>query len=692
MKKRVELNLAFFLVCILFSVGFCLAIPASGTVPNISTTECSGYGFVQVETGTPKQCPYGIPSAGGKCNSQVSEVAGTDGRIYCDSSSTTYYLCKNTNFEACNKIDDDCDGLIDEDCPLVVPCPTYSESPPYGPANDGLNDLECLTYNFDKVVVDAWGACGSEGPAGREGTCIAGARVYCDDGMGKYTTCRNTQEFIGNNVDDDCDGSIDEADAVCPTLGAGGGCNPVPEICSNGIDDDCDRLTDEVDCRVCNPIPEICSNGIDDDCDRLTDEVDCRVCNPIPEICSNGIDDDCDREIDEVDCRVCNPIPEICSNGLDDDCDREIDEVDCRVCNPIPEICSNGLDDDCDSLTDEVACIIPDTIFFYSAAITDLNGHPLRNARVNQNLLAQSHSANISKQNVNATLYKVNGQITWWRFWNLFSDSAVKQLSAIEGGGELYFSLFNIPEEGDFYLNLKDKISNKSINTSVITINSNGCGGACPSSNNVSVMIISPVDEINVSVNTPILFKQVSRDADDLLNVTWKFGDGSFASVQGYSGAVWSEKADISHTYASVGRYKVELISSEMNKANPEKANKTIWVNVFEEGINVIPVIVSPADGTIEGRLFVFFNANESYVKDCSLVMGAWLCTNVHFPKQKIIIGDYDLRVNWTVYTNNVVDFSKQGSWKRDYNNIVEFISYVSTPGKHIVKLKIDYI
>lgn len=50
----------------------------------------------------------------------------------------------------------------------------------------------------------------------------------------------------------------------------------VPEVCDDEIDNDCDGDIDEQDsdCQVCVPIPEICDDGIDNDCDGATDNDD----------------------------------------------------------------------------------------------------------------------------------------------------------------------------------------------------------------------------------------------------------------------------------------------------------------------------------------------------------------------------------------------------------------------------------
>jgi hypothetical protein len=114
--------------------------------------------------------------------------------------------------EACNNLDDDCDGRIDED----------------------LGEGSCGV-----------GACRRSVPY-----CVMGRPMRCEPGMPSRELC--------NGLDDDCDGAVDE-DAPGSSCGVGacarstrceGGrtepCTPGPpqrETC-NGLDDDCDGVVD----------------------------------------------------------------------------------------------------------------------------------------------------------------------------------------------------------------------------------------------------------------------------------------------------------------------------------------------------------------------------------------------------------------------------------------------------------------
>lgn len=65
------------------------------------------------------------------------------------------------------------------------------------------------------------------------------------------------------------------------------------EECGDGVDNDCDGTVDEADCATCAE-RETCDNGVDDDCDCIVD--DCSE-----EICGDGIDNDGDGKDDKMD-------------------------------------------------------------------------------------------------------------------------------------------------------------------------------------------------------------------------------------------------------------------------------------------------------------------------------------------------------------------------------------------------------
>lgn len=208
----------------------------------------------------------------------------------------------------------------------------------------------------------------------------------CDDANAAVNP--GATEQCADNLDNDCDGTIDCGDPDCTN--APNCCTPSPEVCRNGVDDDCDAQADcaDTDCSadpVCGGCTsaEVCRNGFDDDCDGALDcdDPDCRlsgqcsVCQPVETDCNNGFDEDCNGLVDcgdpacaTEDICVTGCAAEetglACRNGRDDDCDGAFDCDDsacrgqpvCQVCFPV-EFCDTRVDNDCDGLVD---CDDPD--------------------------------------------------------------------------------------------------------------------------------------------------------------------------------------------------------------------------------------------------------------------------------------------------------------------------------------------
>jgi hypothetical protein len=239
--------------------------------------------------------------------------------------------------EACNNVDDDCDGTADEEVDL----PTwYVDSDGDGYGDSGTMEQACeAPAGFVSDSTDCDDASPLFNPGADEADCTDPNDYNCDgsvgyadadaDGFAACVDCDDTNGLanpamaeVCNDFDDDCDGTTDAgaADAVIWYLDVdqdGYGDEAVASIT------DCDQPSDYVsasgDCddtsTAFNPgASELCTDPTDYNCDGSTGYADvdadgwaaCEDCddgdptvNPDGVESCDGVDDDCNGTIDD---------------------------------------------------------------------------------------------------------------------------------------------------------------------------------------------------------------------------------------------------------------------------------------------------------------------------------------------------------------------------------------------------------
>lgn len=249
---------------------------ANGAVHPGATELCNG-----IDDDCDASLDESDPAAGGVCSTGIPGVCSA-GTTVCSSGALSCVQNTPSGTELCNGVDDDCDGFLDESDPSVgAACST---------GIPGVCSAGTISCSSAALV------CAQDTPSGTE-------------------SC--------NGLDDDCDGLQDESDPLLGgacTTGFSGSCagtltcssaalqcvpsSTPPEVCNN-VDDDCDFSVDEGLSRSCYTGP-VGTNGVG-------------LCHAGSQTCSAGSwGASCPGQV--------IPVPETCGDGFDNDCDGFADE------------------------------------------------------------------------------------------------------------------------------------------------------------------------------------------------------------------------------------------------------------------------------------------------------------------------------------------------------------------------------
>ncbi len=257
-----------------------------------------------------------FPELGALCDGADNDLC-LGGVLRCSADPIAALICSDSPdgiSERCDEVDNDCDGFIDENYDLSG-----------DPLNCGRCGVTCSQESAETQCFEGLceiTAC-AEGLYDVNGVTLDGCEYSCEPSLEGVEVC--------NGVDDDCDGNIDEeisppVDLSCDAPGVCRGVSPscrgevgfvceFPEEVYQGVETRCDQL--------------------DNDCDGQVDEASAQPALAIlGELCGGGVGacarqgvQVCSQDEEGTRCSASEgqASAELC-NGIDDDCDGRVDE------------------------------------------------------------------------------------------------------------------------------------------------------------------------------------------------------------------------------------------------------------------------------------------------------------------------------------------------------------------------------
>jgi len=349
----------------------------------------------------------------------------------------------------------------------------------------------------------------------------------------------------------------------------------------------------------------------------------------------------------------------------------------------------------CTKLCDSGTCQNNVCVGITTAYWADTTAKPISTLGVNKTVLMIVNGTNLADNYINYSVYKDI---------NFIFFSILKKVDSISGTG---ISTTTFTDVGRYKFIAKIQGIQEEKESGLLEILDVGLD------NNPSpvAIIIFPAGEINTTIETNINFNQASYDEDDLLKITWNFGDGTTQTITNYmncSGTVCSAlngsfnlTANVVHNYKVAGPYVVTLTAEEETGNEHKTSSTSRTINVFSSGVNVFPVISSPVGGVVYENRTINFDASNSYVVNCSthcpscplkINNGKLNCYYLH-PSSGA--RSYNLNLEWTIEPDSNLNFP-EGKWFDSSGNVntsvTDFYYYFFNPRERTVKLVMNYV